>query len=241
MVSLKGNRVLPDVLIDISRIREIRGITFGHETVRVGSATTYSEVLGCAVSSMLPKVLTEAAALVGSPQVRNLATLGGNLCTASPAGDMCIALLSLDSVLHVVSTRQERDIALPDFFLAPGKTALLHDEIITDIAFRMPLRSAYRKLGLRKAVTVSIVSVAGTVFSSANDGHDWRLAIGAAAPTPIRARQAECIMRLTGSPEAAGSAVSVDISPITDLRATAEYRVRMAKALTVEVLARISA
>jgi CO/xanthine dehydrogenase FAD-binding subunit len=168
---------------------------------------------------------------VGSPQIRNMGTVGGNLANASPSGDTYPPLLALDAVVRLASKRGGREVALADYATGPGATVMEPDEIITEVAFAAPPENAYTdflKVGLRNALAISVASAA--IFA-AGDGDaitDIRIACGAVAPRAMRLHEVEDLLR--GKPpspglvaEAARSASAL-CCPISDIRGTAAYR-----------------
>jgi aerobic carbon-monoxide dehydrogenase medium subunit len=177
--------------------------------------------------------LIEAARVVGGHQVRNVATIGGNIVNASPAADFVPALLVLDADLDIVGPAGNRTMALPEFVLGPGKTALGPAEIVTSVRFaRLPDRSAtaFLKEGRRKAMEISVVCVAAclTLDESGSRCLSARLAIGAAAPKAIRPQQAEAYLIHQPPGRAsfaeAGRLAAEASAPISDVRASAEHR-----------------
>jgi carbon-monoxide dehydrogenase medium subunit len=201
--------------------------------VVLGPSLTHSEV---AVSGLLAgiDVLRTAAASVGSPQVRNLGTVGGNIANASPAGDMYPALLALDAKVTLRSINGDRKIALEDFVTGPGETVIEPDELLVATEFDDPVSDAGRcftgfmKLGLRNALAISVASVA--LVAGAEDGRlkEVRIACGAVAPTAIRMRGAEEVLEGREPTDnliaEAARAASRECDPLTDIRATREYR-----------------
>ena len=169
---------------------------------------------------------------MGNEQVRNRATLGGNLCTASPAADSAPALLTLEANVVIRGAAGERRVPIAEFFLGPRKTALHKGELLVGVIIPAPPVGAvgtYVKLSRRKAGDLAIVGVAALAYPH-NGGYSWRLALGAVAPTPIRAPEAEATLN-TGHDEAAieyATKCAFDACcPIDDIRASAEYRKAM--------------
>ena len=179
---------------------------------------------------------------MASWQIRNMATIGGNLCNASPAADTAPPLMVLEAKLRVISIEGERTIDVREFFLGPRKTILKRNELLKEIM--VPVYKdygySYMKLGRRNSFTLSIVSVASLLKVEDNVFSDVRIALNSIAPTPIRAFSAEKYLvgrKVTiDSIKAASKLVAKDISPITDIRATAEYRRDMAIVLTYDAL-----
>jgi CO/xanthine dehydrogenase FAD-binding subunit len=171
--------------------------------------------------------LAEAARTVGSPQIRNAGTIGGNIGTASPAGDALPFLAAVDAVIVTRSVRGSRELRWNEFFTGVKRTALATDELVVGVKLPhyMPERQGFSKIGTRSAMVIAIASVCVARFS---DGRT-RVALGSVAPTVIRARKAEEMISLERSPNETAldefqRLVSEEASPITDHRATARYR-----------------
>jgi CO/xanthine dehydrogenase FAD-binding subunit len=230
-----GVRQFAATLINIQRIEEMRGISQANGCYRIGGLTTVTEILESEALAADVPVLVQAADHFASPQIRNASTLAGNLCNASPAGDMCIPLLLLDAELELVSWANDsvsiRTVALSDFFTGPGKTVLQAGELLTAIEFKKPcagFTATFQKSGPRPALEISIVSmgVAGVLKDGVLTGA--RVAIGAVAPIPLRAIATEAVLEdQTLSDdiiEKAVEAVQQEVTPIDDVRASAWYR-----------------
>ena len=230
-----GVRQFAATLINIQRIEEMRGISLANGRYRIGGLTTVTEILESEILAADVPVLVEAADHFASPQIRNASTLAGNLCNASPAGDMCIPLLLLDAELELVSWANDsvslRTVALSDFFTGPGKTVLRADELLTAIEFAQPadgFTATFQKSGPRPALEISTVSmgVAGTLDEGVMTG--VRVAIGAVAPVPLRATATEAVLERQSLGkdiiEKAVETVQQEITPIDDVRASAWYR-----------------
>lgn len=219
-------------LIDTSRLSQMKFISEEGDNIHIGSMTTYKEIVESPLLRLEARSLTQASALVGSPQTRNRGTIGGNLGNASPAGDTLPPLLILNAEVHMCSVDGERSLRLPDFLLGPGKTALNDDEIIHHISFeKLPqgTHTTYQRLGSRAGMAVSIASCAIALrVSEGGVLEDTRIALGAVAPTAIRCSKVEGF--LMGEKvsddlfEAAARTASDECSPIDDIRGTARYR-----------------
>ncbi|MBI2088389.1 MAG: xanthine dehydrogenase family protein subunit M [Deltaproteobacteria bacterium] len=250
LVALKEGKLKPQALIDIKRIPELGGIQADNGTLRLGAAVSTRAISRSPVVRERFPLLSEALKILGSMQIGNRATLGGNLANASPAADSAPPLLTLQASLRLVSPKGERSVALEDFFLAPGKT-VLDQEILTEV--RIPSapaqgRGVFYKLGPRGAPEdICIVSVAVFVTADAQrkSWQDVRIALGAVAPTPVRARHAEAALQ--GQPigdktakEAARLAAEKDANPITDIRGSASYRGAMVQVLVERAVDRLA-
>lgn len=188
--------------------------------------------------------VARAAGKIASPPVRSLATIGGNLCNASPGADTACALLALGARVVLTKKSGERILTLEDFFLGPRETALEPDELMTEILVEPTGSregSAYAKVGRRQAMTLAVLNAASRVkLAAEGQVEDARIAVGAAAPTPLRAKEAEAM--LIGKPlsdetiEAAAAKAAEEIKPIDDVHGTAWYRRRLTKVLVARTL-----
>jgi len=226
-----GDRPLSGPVLDISGLAEIRGIQFTAEHIVLGARTTWTEVL----AARLPRGfdgLKAAAREVGSVQIQNAATIAGNLCNASPAADGVAALLALDAELVLSSRNAFRTLPLSEFILGNRKTARRPDELLTSI--RIPRRvedavSTFLKLGTRRYLVISIVMVAANlVVDSAGGIREALICVGSCSAVALRLAELE--RALIGRPARPGLRQFVKpehldlLSPIDDVRATAEYR-----------------
>jgi carbon-monoxide dehydrogenase medium subunit len=192
-------------------------------------------------------ILFEAANQLGNPLVRNRATIAGNLADASPAADTAVPLLALEALVLAESDGgKKRQIPIDQFFIGPNKTVLKNGEIIREISFPKPISNtqmAYIKLGLRNAMAISVVSLALVLEIKGNECRMARIGLGAVAPTPIRAYHTEEI--LTGKEltteliKECSKKVLDEISPITDIRASREYRSEMVSVLLGRLIQQI--
>jgi len=230
------------VLVDITRLglsyikREGKGL-------RIGATTTMAALEESALVQRLANgILSKAASTCGSPQLRNVATLGGNLVNASPAADTATPLLALDAEVILQGVRSKRRVPLVEFFLAPHKTAL-KGALLTEIVIpprRLHAAWCFEKLG-RTEPDISIVNVAVGLQLDAQHRCTWvRIALGAVAPTPMRAIKAEALMSgqvLTEKLiERASQSATEESRPIDDLRASAEYRRDISRVLVRRAL-----
>jgi carbon-monoxide dehydrogenase medium subunit len=236
----RGQRPGVHVLVDISRLAGLDGIRLDEEGwIHLGPLVTHNQ---CAASPLLRArafALARACWEVGAPQIRNRGTVAGNVITASPANDSITPLMAFEARLTLRSVRGERRVPLSEFYLGVRKTVMQPDEILVDIAFAaLPssARSTFVKLALRRAQAISVVNVAVVVERQGAKVRRARIAMGAVAPTILRAAEAEA--SLEGAPldalhiaraaELAGAAAR----PITDVRGSAGYRREMVRACT---------
>ncbi len=267
-VRIRAEHDGPGTLIDLTGVGELAEIGVDTDTLSIGATATHAAVARHEVVRERAAVLARACASVGGPQIRARGTIGGNLANASPAADSAVALAALGAVAHARSARGERSIPLSGLFAGPGITVLEPDELLTRVTVELPpagSRSAYAKLGQRRALAIAIASVAASFDPRAGR---VRIALGSVAPTVVRAASAETAFAegwraLDGGPvEGSGrgggadvasavgadlrrikelleevAALAVDAScPIDDVRASAEYRTILVGELTLTAL-----
>jgi CO/xanthine dehydrogenase FAD-binding subunit len=235
----------PARLLDLWRLDELRGIASDGEAITLGALTTYTDIRRSAACREHLPALVDAAATIGAAQIQNRGTLGGNIANASPAGDTLPVLLALDAEMVVGGPRGERTVPAADFWIAYRRTALAPDELILRI--RIPVaggrEARFRKIGTRRAQAISkVVMALAWRESDAGSGRTWsdvRLALGSVAERPIRAGATEAVLEgAAPTPEtadAAAAALAAEISPIDDVRSTADYR----RAVAARVLHRL--
>lgn len=224
----------PDYVISVRGIPELNTLAFDPERgLTLGAATTLRQIETSPLVRQYYPHLASAAGEIGSVQIRNLASAGGNICTATPSGDILPSLVSLEATARIASARGERRIPLESFFVGPRRTILEPDELLIDLQIPAPparTSGAYIKLDTRPQMDLAMVGVASTVTLRPGDLVIDRVTIclGAVAPTPIRAREAEEILTGRVPTEdvlaAAGAAAARAARPISDVRASAEYR-----------------
>jgi CO/xanthine dehydrogenase FAD-binding subunit len=237
----------PSRLLDLWRLDELRGISSDGGAITLGALTTYTDIRrSVACREHLP-ALVEAAATIGAAQIQNRGTLGGNIANASPAGDTLPVLLALDAEIVVGGPRGERTIPAADFWVAYRRTALAPDELILRIRIQVAggREARFRKIGTRRAQAISKVVMAlawrerSGSAASVRAWSDVRVAVGSVADRPIRARATEAILDgAAPTPETADAAAAVlagEITPIDDVRSTADYR----RAVAARVLHRL--
>jgi carbon-monoxide dehydrogenase medium subunit len=257
MLDLKSRAVQPGVIVDLNRVRELSFVETSGDTLKIGATTTLNEIKESLLVRERTPVLLDTLMEFASDTIRNRATMGGNLCNASPAADLGPPLLVLDALVVLRGMAGERSLPLSEFFVGPGRTALQPGEVMTRID--IPLRdgrSSYLKLGRRKGFAISIVSVAA--FGVITDGtvEDIKVALCAVAPTPIRGMKAEAALNgqklSEGVIEEAARLVGREVEALTDIRepppddatpsyrrATSPYRVEMSQVMARRVLTSI--
>ncbi|MGH8982150.1 MAG: FAD binding domain-containing protein, partial [Acidimicrobiales bacterium] len=182
----------PRAIVALRRVDELRGYELTPGTVRVGAGTTYADMGSGELASVLP-ALAAAARTVGSPQIRNAGTLGGNLATASPAGDALPLLVALDALVRVRGPAGERVVPLDRFVTGVKRTVLAPDEVVVDVVVeRCRGPQEFLKVGTRNAMVIAIASVAVVVDTGARR---VRAALGSVAPAPGRCHEAEALAR----------------------------------------------
>ena len=244
---LKGRQiVLPECIVDIKNLIALKSITYGDSGLSIGALATVSNIAESSVIGEHYPVLVQAALSMASPQVRNRGTFVGNICTAIPSADSAPSLLALDSAVRLRGPKEERRVPLREFFVGPRKTTIEPDEIVVSIEVPQPPRASrgvYLKLSPRHSMDLAVVGVA--VVGTARDGvcEDVRIAVGAVAPTPLRAPVAETMLRgqkITSEliDEAARNAVT-QCDPIDDHRASREYRCDMVRVMVRRALGQV--
>lgn len=236
-------RPMTTPMIDIGGLADLRGIDATADTYRIGALTRWADVAGAALPSRFDG-LRDAAGQVGAVQVQNAATVGGNLCNASPAADGIPPLLTLDASVELTSVTGSRVLPLERFLTGYRQTALQPDELLTAVLIprgtRDDARSAFLKLGLRRYLVISVVMAAVEVTTDPDDRiAEATVAIGACSPVAQRLRSLEAALvgRLLDDVDVAMIAEHLAaLSPIDDVRATADYRRRAAAELVRRAL-----
>jgi len=231
----------PEVVVSLADLTEFKGISVGDRSVRIGSATTMSQLADCSDLPVSLLALVDAAAAMGSPLIRNRATIGGNIVHARPAADTAVACVTLGASLELVNIKFLRTVGADRFFTGPGETVMTADELLATIVLshRPNEGSAYLRQGTRRQLEIALASAAAWVRLDPASGAvtDARIGMGAVGPTPLLATDAA--NALIGKPpnteniSAAAATARSEIRPIDDYRGSAAYRVEV-----VEVLVR---
>jgi carbon-monoxide dehydrogenase medium subunit len=223
------------LLMDVKGIERLIGVSSGPQALSIGACTRLDDLLGEA--ALTPNALLDGAALVGGWQTRTRATLGGNVCRASPAGDTLCGLLVLRAAVELVSSAGRRDVAAPDFFLGPGHTARKPDELVTRL--RLPALgggSAYVRFTYRNAMDLAVAGVAARL--ELRDGHcvDAAIALGACGPVPtLVPAAADLLVGSTAQGEVLDDVcreVVAAAQPIDDVRGSRAHRLQVLAPLT---------
>jgi carbon-monoxide dehydrogenase medium subunit len=241
LVSMKKREVLPEHLISLKGIAELKGIHDEKEGMKIGALVTLGEIEHSKMIQDKFRVLWDAVQVMASLQVRNLGTIGGNLCSAAPSADTAPPLIVLDASVEIISSRGKRKVLVENFFKGPGESVLKPGEILARIMIPNPLNKssgAYFKLMRRAAMDLAQVGVAVclSLDSEKMICRGARIALGAVGSTPIRALKAEQILLNKELNERvgkeAGKIAAQEANPRSSLRASKEYRREMIEVLT---------
>jgi carbon-monoxide dehydrogenase medium subunit len=242
LVNMKHRTVVPRYVIGLKKVSRLDTIKhLENKGLRLGALITHQSVADSNIIREKFKVLAVACSKVGTPQIRNMGTIGGNLCNASPSADSVPPLIALSAAVKLESSQGERIIPVEEFFIAPGKTVLLSSEILSEIQVpNLPSHTGvvYVKLPARTVVDIAAVGIADLISLDPRGQtcKDAKIVLGAVAPTPIRAKRAEEIIRgeKMGDKliQKAAQLASEEAHPISDVRGSANYRSEMVEVLT---------
>ncbi len=233
----------PQVVVDISRADDLRGIDMTDQGLRIGALATHTEIMHSPIIREQLPALVDAAHTIGAVQTRNLGTLGGNLVTAVPSMDSGPTLVALDAIVTIAGPEGKRQLPIAQFWTGPRKTVLKTSEILVDVIIpkeNVGKPTHFLKFGLRKGQALALVNVAASFHVNGNTFKAPRIALGAVAPTVITAPAAESF--LEGKPitpenmTEAGKLAVNDAKPINDFRASASYRRDLIAVLTRRAL-----
>ena len=236
---------MPSYVVSLRRLPEIKGIEFGErEGLRIGAGVTMAEVAESALIRERYPLIAEGAGLVGSLQTMNMATVGGNVCNAAPSADIAPPLLACDADAVIAGPSGRRVLPLEEFFLGPGLTALQPGELLVELLAPAPpprTGGAYARHTPRKQMDIAVVGVGVALTLSASDVIERaRIALGAVAPTPIRAREAEAVLVGQAASDAvfaqAAEAAAAECRPISDIRGSAKFRRHLVQVMTERLL-----
>lgn len=244
LVEMKNGLRRHEDIVSLAKITELKLITEDENNLYIGACTTHSEVIASTLVGKFAPALVEATSKIGSDQVRNTGTIGGNICTAASCCDTAPVLLSMNASAEIAGSENMRIVSLRDFFTFNKKTILKKDELVTRIIVpksEQGTGACYEKFGLREAGSISVVSVAAKVRILKDTCVDACIVIGAVAPTPKISGQATEILKgkklsefAENSPlmEEAGNAAVRDSIPIDDIRGGAQFRRDVLKVVT---------
>jgi len=247
MVEVNDGRRAPERIVAVGRIPELAGVRVGDGSLEIGAAATFAQLELDPVARFAP-ALAYAARTIGSPQIRNAATIGGNLATASPAGDSLPVLLALGASVSTAGPGGRRSIPIADFFTGPKRSVLRTGELVLGV--RVPVRRGpqdYLKVGVRNAMVIAVASLAIAVDL---DAHTIAVGLGSVGPTPLAARDAcaRAAARAAWTDDRVdlddadvaefGDRVAAAAQPIDDHRSTAQYRRHAVRVLARRALRR---
>lgn len=233
----------PERVLDLWRLDELRGIGVRDGALHIGALSTYTDLRRSEVIATRLPVFAEAAATIGATQIQNRGTIGGNIVNASPAGDTLPGLLATDARIVLGGPRGERTVVAADFWTGYRTTARAADELVLRVEVPLPAarQVRFRKVGTRRAQAISkVVMALAWVPDDTGAWRDVRVAYGSVAPMPIRVPAAESVLEGAAVDAdvamRAGRAVEASITPIDDVRSTAQYRREVSGRVLVRVL-----
>ncbi len=249
LVQIQNKAIKPEYVVDIGYIPGLQYIDYDEKHgLKIGAMTTIRAIEKSDKLYQIYPVISQAAGLLGSMAIRNVATIGGNLCNAAPSADTAPALIGLSARAKITGSSGERIVPLEEFFTGPGETVLKTGELLVEIQVPVPpteTKGVYLKHS-RSAVDLATVGVA--VIMALKPGgvcQDVKIVLGAVAPTPMRTKKAEEILRgkrvTRALNEKAAQAAAEEAQPITDVRASAEYRKEMIRVLTRRAIEQVIA
>jgi carbon-monoxide dehydrogenase medium subunit len=246
VIAMKEKGLVPRYIVDLKRISGLSGIREqGDGSITIGALTTMREIETSPLITKKYPFLSQSAAEVGSIQIRNRATVGGNMANATPSADVAPALIALNATAKIVSANGERTVTLEEFFRGPGQTVMTSDEILTELTIPKTgprLVGEYIKFSPREMMDLAYVGVAVAYNLGDQDKkcEHVRIVLGAVAPTPLRAKRAEAALEeqvLTEAlAEKVGQIAAEEAKPISDVRSSADYRRAMVGAMTKRAL-----
>ena len=240
LVRLKSRHIVPDAVVDLKAIDDLNlGIRINGQEVMIGSLTTFSKISTDPIILEQFPALADAASEVGSVQIRNRATIGGNICNASPAADSLPPLFIYDAKVKLMKKDSSRIIPIDSFLLGPGKTALAEGELLAGIVIPIPASdqaASFTRLTRRRGADLATINICCQVFR----GGQTRFAVGAAAPVPFIVEDPSGLLSDPSGDPAAKRAIVEELmqaaSPISDVRASKEYRQAMVVNLALRAL-----
>ena len=234
LLQMKEGTAQPETVVSLKNVEELGGFTVSKSGYRLGTGMTLRRITRSNELTQNFPGLIYAAGVVASEQIRSLATLGGNICNASPSADMVPPLIALDAVVQLVSSQSQRELPLSEFFKGPGESVLKGGEILHSIFLPQPSGSMiYSKHAPRKYMDLAVVGVAVRLAKKHGKINEARVALGAVGPVPFRAEKTEALLAgqtlTTELMREAGEMAAGECVPIDDIRGSAWYRKRMVK------------
>jgi CO/xanthine dehydrogenase FAD-binding subunit len=246
VIGLRNGDQSPPSIIDITRIVELRKIEEKNGTVSIGAAVTHSEIASSSLVKKYGKVLSDAASEIGSPQIRNLGTIGGNIINASPSADTIPPLMVLNAMGRVVSKEGERQVLLDQLFKGPYKTNLKPHELLSQVTFpKLPLevKSSFVRLARRNAMAIARISVAIILQIDKNRIEDIRISVGSVTPTSQRMSEAEAFLKGKSPDEESLQKASLKVSDTmirqSGIRPSTSYKKPVVEALFMRAMKKV--
>lgn len=244
---MKNGLLEVDALVSLKNIKGLKNIQYVEgKGVVIGGACSHNDLVFSEVLEERYSAVCKAAETMAANQIRHIGTIGGNIVSAIPSADLPPILITLNAVVTIVGPEGERTLPLEDVFVGPGKTVLAQNEVLTEVVIpdQKYTGSGYYKFALRKGGALAVVGVAATINVEDDVIKDVKIGLGAVHPTPVRAKKAEEFLigkKITeGLFEEAGKIASGCCVPISDFRASAEYRTDLVRIYTRRVLEQIT-
>ena len=250
VLQMKQRLLKPAVVVDVKNIPDLNRLEWRKRGgLRIGAAVPLSKLLAFEPIQEEFKLLYQACGVIGSAQIKNRATVGGNICNAAPSADAAPALICLEAKAVLKSSGEMRKVALDKFFVSPGKTVIRDGEILTEIQIPAPPANTtgyYLRHTTRAEMDITVAGAASWLeLTKEGKVKKIRIALSAVAPVPLRSYQAEGVLKgkiMTAEAiEAAAEVAAAEASPITDVRGSAEYRRELVKVLTRRTLLKCAA
>lgn len=240
LIKIKRKMISPKAVIDIKNINELNEVTFDEkEGLTIGSTVTLTAIENHPVIKEKYPAIADAAHATANVQIRNMASVSGNLCNAAPSAENAPVMMAMGAQVNIVGPDGPKSVSLDEFFKGPGQTVLKQGELLTSINVPVPPKGAgtsYQHISARGKVDISAVGVGTMLTMNGDVCEDVRIFLGAVAPTPIMAVNAQNVLKNNKLTEellqTAGLEASKECKPITDMRASAEYRTLMVAVLT---------
>ena len=246
MIGLRNGGQSPQSIIDITRIEELRKIEEKNGTVSIGAAVTHSEIAASSLVKKYGKVLSDAATEIGSPQIRNIGTIGGNIINASPAADTIPPLVVLNAMGRIMSKEGGKQVPIYQLFKGPYKTNLKPHELLVQITFQKlssNMKSSFIRLARRDAMAIARMSVAIILRIEKNRIKDVRIAVGSVTPTPQRMSEAEAFLKGKSPDEESLQKASLKVSDTmirqSGIRPSTSYKKPVVEALFMRAMKKV--